>query len=149
MGQREAQSLGHHLRCRCCTQKLTSTARRAAGTAAHGGRILEADEPVGEARPDGLNLAGIFSIAGWQGYAAGNNDRGKITAAGQGHHHGGQALVAGRHTHDAFAGGQAARQTAQHHGSVVAVRQAVHHACGALGAAVARIGHKPGKGNAT
>ena len=44
--------------------------------------------------------------------------------------------------------GQRAHQPAQHHGRIVAVRQRVHHAGGALRAAVARIGAGAGERDA-
>ena len=118
-----------------------------AGPAAQLGGLLQGDLAVGEAGADGLDLAGVLAVGGRQRHAAGHEDAGQVALAGQGHHHGRQALVAGGHAQHAAAGGQRADQAAQHDGGVVAVGQAVHHARRALGAAVARVGDEAGEGD--
>ena len=77
----------------------------------------------------------------------GTSTQGKLPKAGQGHHHGRQALVAGGHAEHAAGVGDRADQPAEDAGRVVAVGQAVEHAGRALGAAVARVGAVGGIGH--
>ncbi len=93
-----------------------------------------------EARPDGLHGARVLPLPGRQRDAARDQHARQVAERGQRHGHGGQALVAGRDAQHPAPRGQRARETPQHDGRVVAVGEAVHHARGALGAAVARIG---------
>ena len=72
---------------------------------------------------------------------------GVFPAGCQRHHHGGQALIAGGNADDTFAGGQRTDETAQHDGGIVAKRQRVQHAGGALRASIAGVGAGAGKGN--
>ena len=65
----------------------------------------------------------------------------------QSHHHRGQALIAGGNADDAFAGRQRTDETTQHDGGIVAKRQRIQHAGGALRAAIAGISASAGKGN--
>ena len=95
---------------------------------------------------DGLHLARVLALLGQERYAAGNQDCGLGTRRGQGHHHRRQAFVAGGNAQHAFARGQRTHEPAQHHGRIIAVGQRVHHARGALRAAVAGIGARAGEG---
>ena len=77
----------------------------------------------------------------------GNYDDGGVAQSGDGHHHGGQALVAGGDAHDAARGGKRARLPSEYLGGVVAIGQGIEHTCGALGSAVARVGAEEGEGD--
>ena len=101
--------------------------------------------PWAVTRADRLDLAGVFAVAGRQSHAAGDQHAGQLLRAGQGHHHGGQALVAGGDAQHALAARQRADQPAEDDGRVVAIGQAVHHPGRALGPAVARVGDHPGE----
>ena len=70
-----------------------------------------------------------------------------MAGGGQGHHHGGEAFVAGGDADHAHAGGEGAHEAAQHDGGVVAKGEGVEHAGGALGASVAGIGAGSGEGD--
>ena len=52
-----------------------------------------------ESCADGLNHAGIFAAVGCEGDAAGDNDYGFVAESGEGHHHCGEAFVAGCDSH--------------------------------------------------
>ena len=137
--QRDAQRLGDHLRGGRGAQELAAAAGRAAGAAAHRGGVLQVDQSVRVAGADGLHLGGVLGAARGQRHAAGHDHAGQVAAAGQRHHHRRQALVAGGDAEQAAAVGQRAHQPAHRHRRVVAVRQAVEHAGGALGAPVAGV----------
>ncbi len=99
-----------------------------------------------EACPDRLDLARVFGAQGGQRHPAGHQHAGQMAHRSQGHHHRREPLVAGRHADHAGTRGQRADQPPQHLGSVVPVRQRVHHARRALGAAVARVAAESGEG---
>src|SRR5262249_29061725 len=126
--------------------RLAAAARAGAGAAAQVGRLFQGDLAVGEAGAEGLDLARVLALLGREGDAAGHEHARQVGHRGQGHHHGGQALVAGGDAEHAAARRQRADQAAQDLGGVVAVGQAVHHARGALGAAGARVGAEAGEG---
>ena len=67
---------------------------------------------------------------------------------GEGHHHRGQALVAGGDTDDAFSRRVRTDESAEDRRRVVAVGQGIHHPVGALGAAVAGIADEAGERHA-
>ena len=141
----EAERLGHHLRGRRRAEELAAAAGRRARAASEFGGLLERELPVGVARADGLHRAGIDAVGGRQRDAAGHGDGRHVVTRGQRHQHRRQALVAGRDANHRAARGQRSDQPPQHQRRVVAIRQAVHHAGGALRAAVARVGDKAGK----
>ena len=124
-------------------EELAAAARAAAGPAAQLGGLGQRQLAVGEAGPDRLDLAGILAFAGRQGHAAGDEHARQVLRPGQGHHHGRQALVAGRDAQHALAPGQRADQPAEDDRRVVAIRQAVHHPGRALRPPVARVGDHP------
>ncbi len=86
---------------------------RGAGPAAQLGGLFQGEQAVGEARADGLDLAGIFALLGQQGHAARHDHARQAVLRGQRHHHGRQALVAGGDAQHAAPGGQRADQPAQ------------------------------------
>ena len=145
--QRQPQRLAHHLRRGRRAQELASAAGTGAGPAAHVGGVVERDLLLGEAGADGLHLSCVLALVGQQRHSSGDHHGGQRTGRGQGHHHGGQSLVAGGHAQHALARRQGAHQAPQHHGCVVAVGQRIHHAGGALGAPVAGVGARAGKGH--
>ena len=100
-----------------------------------------------EARAHRLHLGEVFSVLGEQGHPAGDEDSGQMAVSSQGHHHGGQALVAGCHSHHAPGGGQGAGEAPQNDGSVIAIGQGIEHAGGALRAAVAGIAAEDREGD--
>ncbi len=128
-------------------EELTAAAGGGAGAAAQFGGFLQGEGALGEADADGLDFAGVFAVFGWEGDAAGDEDGGEIAASGEGHHHGGEAFVAGGDAHDAAAAREGADEAAEDDGGVVAVGEGIHHAGGALGAAVAGIGAEAGEGD--
>ncbi len=140
MRQRHPERLADYLRSGGRSEKLAAAARRGAGAAQSFGRGLERDLPVREAGAGRLDLARVFVIFGKQRDTAGDEDGRKVARGGQRHHHGGEALVAGRDTEHAGTRGQRADQPAEDRSRVVAVGQRIEHSGGALGAAVARIG---------
>ncbi len=146
MGHGQPQRFGHHLAGGSRPQELAAPARRGAGPAGQLGGFFQADQPVGKARADRLHLAGVLAFLGQQGHPARHDHPRQLVLGGDGDHHRRQALVAGGHAHHPAPRGQRAHQAAQHHGGVVAVRQAVHHAGGALGAPVARVADVAGEG---
>ena len=112
----------------------------AAGATGESGGVLEAHEPVGEARAQRLHGARVLAALGRQRDAAGHDHARQVRAAGERQHRGGQALVAGGDPEDAGPPRQRADLAAHHDRGVVAIGQAVHHSRRALGAAVARVG---------
>ena len=60
----QAERLGDDLRGRRRAEELAAAARRGAGAAAEVGRLLERDEPVGEARAERLHGAGVLAARG-------------------------------------------------------------------------------------
>ena len=91
--------------------------------------------PWAKRAPIGLHLARVLAVARRQRDAARDDEAGQIAHAGERHHHGGQALVAGGDAEHARARGQRADEPPQDDGGVVAVGQAVEHAraCPACG----------------
>jgi hypothetical protein len=110
--QGHAQRFGHHLgRWRPCPR--TGSRRRSSRTpGSPSRRHSRARSAVGKARADRLHFAGVFRAARRQGHPAGDDQPGSSFSAGQGHHHGRQALVAGGDAQHALPGGQRARQAA-------------------------------------
>ncbi|MDB5348630.1 MAG: YjhG yagF: putative dehydratase, YjhG/YagF [Schlesneria sp.] len=121
------------------SQELAASTGRATGSTARFGGFFERDFAVGEASSDGLDFTRVFALGGWQGDSAGDDDAGEIVLRGEGHHHGGEAFVAGGDADDPFASWQRSDQTFQHDGGVVAIGEAIHHADGPLRAAIAGI----------
>jgi hypothetical protein len=146
VGQRESERLGHDLRGRRGPQKLAAATRRSTRAATHVGGVLERDVPFGEARPDRLNLACVFSIGGGQRDATRDDHGRQIVLGGQRHHCRRQTLVTGGDADHAFPQRQRADQPFEHDGRVVPIRQTVHHGRRPLRTAVARIAHRRGKG---
>ena len=144
--QGQAERLAHDLRGRGRAHELAAAARRAAGAATHLGGVVEGDFTLGEAGGEGLDLGGVLAFLGAERGAAGHEDAGQVFRAGQGHHHRGQALVAGGDADDSAAGGQRANEPAEEDRGVVAVGQAVEHRGRAVRAAVAGIAHIAGEG---
>ena len=140
VGKREAESFGDDLRGGGGAEKLAAAAGRGARAAAEVGGLFEGDEAAGESRADGLDRAGVLAIGGRERDAAGDEDAREIVHGGEGHHHGGESLVAGGDAEDAGAARERADEAAEDEGGVVAIRQRVEHAGGALRAAVARVG---------
>ena len=136
----EAEGFGDDLRGGGGAEELAASAGCGAGAAADLGGVFEGDLVLGEACADGLNLAGVFAVFGKQCDAAWDEDAGQRAGGGEGHHHCGEAFVAGGDADDAGAGGERAHETAKDDGCVVAVGQGVEHAGGALGATVAGVG---------
>ena len=116
-----------------------------AGPAAQLGGLGQGELAVGIAGADRLDLAGVFAVARGQGDTAGDQNAGQVLRAGQGHHHGGQPLVAGGDPEDSLAARQRPNQAPENDGRVIAIRQAVHHPGGPLGTAVAGVGNHAGK----
>ena len=144
--QRQAERLADDLRRGRGAEELAAAARAGAGPAAQVGGFLQGDLAVGEACADGLNLAGVLAFCGRQRDAAGNQYARQIAHGCQGHHHRGQTLVAGGDAEHAPARvGKRSDQPAEDLGSIVAIRQAVHHTGRALRSAVARVGDKTGE----
>ena len=75
----------------------------------------------------------------------GTSTPGQVFRAREGHHHGGQPLVAGGDAEHSLAARQRSNQAAEDDGGIVAIREAVHHAGRPLGPAVARVGDHAGK----
>ena len=147
VGQRHAERFADDLRGGGGAEELAAAAGRGAGAAEDFGGGFESHLAVGEAGAGGLDLAGVFAFFGEQGDAAGNQHAGQVARGGEGHHHGGEALVAGGDAEDAAARGQRADEAAEDGGGVVAVGQGIEHAGGALGAAVAGVGAVGGEGD--
>jgi hypothetical protein len=140
MRERHAQRLADHLRRGRGSQKLTAAARCRAGAAEHVGGILQGHLAAGETRAGRLHFAGVLSVGGLQGDAAGNQDARQIARGGERHHHRGETFVASGHADHAAPRGQGTDEAAKNAGRVVAVSQRVEHAGGALRAAVAGVG---------
>lgn len=86
-----------------------------------------------------LNFGGVLGVFGWQSDSAGHNHSGQIVHRRESQHHRRQTLVAGRDADDSFTSRHRPNQPPQHHGRIVAIRQAVHHAGRPLRSPVARI----------
>ena len=147
MRQRQSERLANNLRGRRCTQKLAAAARRCAGAASYFCRVFERDLLLRKSGADGLHLARVLAVFRQQRHSSRHQHGGKRSGRSQRHHHCGQPLVAGRYAEHAFTRRQGSHQTSQHHRRIVAKRQGVHHARGALGAAIAGIGASPCKRN--
>ncbi len=145
VGDRQSEGLGDDLRRGGGTEELAAAAGAAASAAAQFRRLGQRQLAVGVARPDRLDLAGVFPVARRQRHSPGDQHTGKMLRARQGHHHRGQALVARGDAQHTLPPRQRADQPAEDDGRVVAIRQAVHHAGRALGAAVAWVGDHPGE----
>ena len=145
--QGEAEAFGDNLARGRGTHELATAAGRAAGSAAHFRRVLERDLVARETGGEGLHLAGVLGLLGEQRDAARHQHRRQVRRAGEGHEHRGQPFVAGGDAEHAAPRGQRADQPAQHDRGVVPVGEAVEHAGGAVGAAVARIADVAGKGH--
>ena len=119
--------------------ELAAAAGRAAGAASHVRGVLQRDFLARETGRERLHLAGVLGFLRQQRDPARHEDRRQIGHARQRHQHRGQALVAGGDAQHAAPRGQRTDQSPQHDRGVVAVRQAIEHAGGAVGAAVAWI----------
>ena len=85
--QREAERFADDLRGGRGAEELAAAAGRGAGAAAHLGGVFERDLVLGEARADGLHLAGVLAVFGQQRDAAGDEHAGQRPAGGERHHH--------------------------------------------------------------
>ena len=141
MRQGQAQRLGHHLRGGRRSQELTTAAGRTAGPASQVGCLVQRNESMRESGSEGLDGARIFAALGRQRDAAGNQHGRQVQLGGQGHHHGGQSLVAGGHAEHPDPLRQGSDQPAEDNGRVIAIRQAIEHAHRALGATITGIGY--------
>ena len=141
MREGQTQGLGHHLRGGRSPQKLTAAAGRAAGPASQVGRLVQRDQSMRESGTEGLDGASIFAALGRQRDAAGNQHGRQVQLGGQGHHHGGQALVTGGHAEHPDPLRQGSDQPAEDNGRVIAIRQAIEHAHRSLGATITGIGN--------
>ena len=148
MWQRQPQRLADDLRRRGGTEELATTARRAASAAAKIRGLRQAQLASGKSHSNRLHFAGVFSIGSRQSDTSGNQHGRQFMHRRQRHHHRRKAFVAGGHPDDAAAGGQRADQPPKNLRRVVAVRQAIHHAAGALRTAVTGIGAETGEGYA-
>ena len=111
VGQRQAERLGHDLRCGSRAQELAAAAGAAAGPASQFAGGGQRHFAVCVTGADRLDLPGVFRPFGRQRHAAGNQNAGQIDHAGQGQHHRRQSLVAGRHAQHALASRQRTDQT--------------------------------------
>ena len=102
---------------------------------------------MGQARTDGLDLAGVLPLFRRQSHTTGHDDDGQITRPSQRHQDRRQALVTGPDTEHATPRRQGADQASHDDGGIVAIGQRIEHACRALCAAVTRIGAISGKRN--
>ena len=87
----------------------------------------ERELAVREASADSLNLAGILAASRRERDAPGHEHARQVPHGGQGHHHGGQALVAGGDTDHSAPGRERPDQPPQDLGGVIAIGQRVHH----------------------
>src|ERR1019366_367627 len=147
VGQGHAERFADHLGSSRGAEELASSTGSGAGAAEHLGGGFERELAMSEAGAGGLDFAGVFTLFGEQGDAAGDQDAGQRWRAGKSHHHGGQALVAGGDADHGGRGGQRADEAAEDTGGVVAVGQRIEHAGGTLGAAVAGVGAIGGEGD--
>ena len=146
VGEREAHGFGDDLRGGGGAEELAASAGGGAGAAADLGGVFEGDLGLGVTGSDGLDFTCVFAFVGEQGDTAGDEDAGHGSGGGEGHHHGGQALVAGGDAEDAFARGERAHEAAEDDCGVVAIGERIEHAVGALGSAVAWVGDGSGEG---
>ena len=143
--ERDPQGLGDDLRGGRGAQELAAAAGAGTGPATELGCLGQGELAVGVACADRLDLSGVFTVAGRQSHAAGNQHAGELFRPRQGHHHGGEPLVAGCDPQHALAARERADQAPEDDGCIVAIRQAVHHPGRPLGPAVAGVGNHPGK----
>ena len=90
----------------------------------------------------------VLALDGRQRHAARHDRDGQIVHGRQGHHHGGQGLVAGGDAEDTLAPGQAADQPPKDARRIVAIGQAVHHSRRALRPTVTGVRAAGGEGHA-
>ena len=101
--QRQTKSLRDDLRRRRSPEELAASARRCTGATTHLCGVLQRDLLLREPGADGLDFAGVFAVLGQQRDTAGNENTGIRAGRGKRHHHGWQALVAGRDAEYALA----------------------------------------------
>jgi len=87
-----------------------------------------------------LHASSVLPLGGRKRDSARHEDAGEIAAAGQRHHHRGEALVARCDAEHAAARRERSDQSSEHRRGIVAERQTVEHRGRALGSAVARVG---------
>jgi hypothetical protein len=135
----QTERLPHHLRGGGRAQELAAPSRRAAGPAGEGRRLVEAHEPVGEARAERLDRARVLALRRGERDPAGDDDPRQVATAGESEHRRGKSLVAGGDAEHPRAPGQGADLAAHDDRGVVAIGQAVHHPRRPLRAAVAGV----------
>ena len=140
MRQREAERLGDHLRGCGRAEKLAPTAGRTACLASCFRGFFERDEAVRKPRPDRLHFPGVLAALGGQRHTAGHEHDRQFRYTSECHEHRRQSFVARRNAHHARASRQRADEPSQHHRGIVAERQRIHHAFGALRAPIAWVG---------
>ena len=143
--QGETERLGDDLRRGRGAEELAAPPWTGAGAAAQFGRLLKRQLAVRIPRADRLNLSRVFPHAWGERDAPRHDHSRKVLGSREGQHHGGQALVAGRHAEHAFPPRQRADESAEDDRRVVAEGKAVHHSGRALGPSVARVRHHPGE----
>ena len=127
MGEREAEGLRHHLRRCRRAEELAPAAGSRAGPATEIGRLLQRDQAEAVARPDRLDLPGVFAALWRERDAAGDNHTREIREPAQRHEHRRKALVAGGDPEHPLPQRERSSQAPQHRGGVVAVGEAVEH----------------------
>ena len=147
MGEREAEGLRHHLRRCRRAEELAPAAGSRAGPATEIGRLLQRDQAEAVARPDRLDLPGVFAALWRERDAAGDNHTREIREPAQRHEHRRKALVAGGDPEHPLPQRERSGQAPQHRGGVVAVGEAVEHPRRSLAAAVTGIGAEAGEGD--
>ncbi len=128
----ETEGLRDHLRRRGGAEELTAATGRGTGAAAEVRGFVERDEPVREPRAERLHGTRVLPAPRRQGHAARDYCTGEATERREGHRHRRQTLVARPDGDDAATCGQAADQSPEHDGCVVAVCQRVEHPGGSL-----------------
>src|SRR5437867_597090 len=98
---------------------------------------------------DTLNGASILPVFRRKRDPARNEHGGQIFQSGERHHHGGQTLVARGNPNNARTRRKRTREPTKDNRGIVAIRQAIEHPSGALGAAIAWIGAIGGEGDRT
>ena len=149
MRYRQTQALGDNLGRAGRAQELAPASRRGASTTTTLCRLRQGDFPVCVTGADALDDPRILAFLRGQRYAPRHQHARQIAGTRQSHHHGRQTFVTGRHAQHAAGCRQGADQSTEYDRSIVAVRQAVHHAHRSLRTSVTGIAAVARKGNAT
>ena len=91
----QPEGLTHHLGGGRGAQELAAATRGGAGGTTQRRRLVQGDQPVGVAGPEGLDGAGVLAPGRRQRHPARHEHRRDVRRSGQRHHHGRQSLVAG------------------------------------------------------